>query len=362
MLKIGDLILSSPLILAPLSGISDLPFRMMNRQFGCELAFLEMISASALVNKSKKTDAMLTTAQCDKPLGIQLLGGDPLVLKKALEIIQGYNFDVININAACPVGKVTRRGKGAGLLREPRKLQDLLETAVGCSKAPVTVKIRTGWDEISINAKDIALRARDAGIKALFIHGRTKVQGYSGRVDYRIIGEIKKALDIPVIASGDVLSPELAKKMFDETGCDGIVMARGTLGNPWIFRETAAFLNTGSLHKRPGLQELCSAMLAHLQLCADYYGERKGTIVFRKFFAWYARGLSETRELKEKAFHAETMEQLTAIIKEACILRPGRIQLKNEIHFDRSVQGEDGDAHCSSCMPARLSQNVKYEI
>ncbi len=326
MLKIGNLKLSSPFILAPLAGISDLPFRLINRSFGCELAFVEMISARALVYKSKKTEAMLATVSCDKPLGVQLLGSDPYTIKTALDIIGKYNFDVININAACPVGKVTARGEGAGLLREPNKLQELLKLVVTAAIAPVTIKIRTGWDETSVNARDVALRARDAGIQGLFIHGRTKVQGYRGRVDYRIIGEVKEALDIPVIASGDILSPELAKKMFDETGCDGIVMARGALGNPWIFRETAAFLNTGAVQQHPSLHEVCTTMLTHLRLCADHCGDRVGTILFRKFFAWYTRGLSETRLLKDKAFRAESVEQMTAIIESACADKPGRLQ------------------------------------
>jgi len=322
-LKIGNLKLLSPFILAPLSGISDLPFRLINRLFGCELAFLEMISACALVNKNKKTGTMLSTVPCDRPLGIQLLASDAGILKRALEITDKYEFDVVNINAACPVGKVTRRGEGAGLLREPRKLQELLKAAVNYSTAPVTVKIRTGWDQTSINVKDIALSARDAGIQGLFIHGRTKAQGYCGKVDYGVIGEIRNSIDIPVIASGDILSPELAKKMIDETGCDGIVMARGALGNPWIFRETAAFLKTGVVPQHPALYEIRSTMLTHLQLCSRYYGERKGTMIFRKFFAWYMRGFSKTRPLREKAFRSGTIDQMISIIEEACNEKAG---------------------------------------
>ncbi|MBF0559466.1 MAG: tRNA dihydrouridine synthase DusB [Nitrospirae bacterium] len=324
-LKIGNLRLLSPFILAPLSGISDLPFRLINRSFGCELAFLEMISARALVSKSRKTGEMLLSVPYDRPLGVQLLANDPDILEKALEITDAYKFDVVNINAACPVGKVTRRGEGAGLLREPRKLQELLKAAVKCSTAPVTVKIRTGWDESSINAKDVALSARDAGVQGLFIHGRTAAQGYSGKTDYRIIGEIKNSIDVPVIASGDILSPELAKKMFDETGCDGIVMARGALGNPWIFRQTAAFLKTWKADQHPGLAEIRATMLTHLQLCSDYYGEDNGTIIFRKFFAWYMRGLPETRPLREKAFHAKTTDQMVSVIDAACTEKTGRL-------------------------------------
>jgi len=315
--KIGNLNLSSPFILAPLAGISDMPFRLVNRSMGCELAFIEMISARALVCKNKKTEAMLSVGTDEKPLGIQLLGSDPLIMRQALKIVERYRFDIININAACPVSKVTVRGEGAGLLKDPVKLQKLLKAVVPGTVAPVTIKIRTGWDGLSINAKDIALRARDAGIQGIFIHGRTKAQGYGGKVDYRTIGEVKDALDIPVIASGDILSPVLAKKMFDETGCDGIVIARGALGNPWIFRETAAFLNTGAVQQHPSHYEVRSTMLSHLRLCTDYYGGRVGTIIFRKFFAWYTRGLPETRPLKGKAFRAETPEQMKAIIEEA---------------------------------------------
>jgi tRNA-dihydrouridine synthase B len=317
-MKIGDLTLPSSLILAPMAGITDLPFRLLNRSFGCNLAFLEMISARALVYNSRKTGEMLATAPDDRPLGIQLLGNDPDVLRKALKIVDKYNFSIININAACPVSKVTSRGEGAGLLKNPDKLQEILKAVVTGTASPVTVKIRTGWDEASINAKDVALLARDAGVKGLFIHGRTKAQGYSGNVDYRIIREVKAALDIPVIASGDILSPQLAKKMFDETGCDGIVIARGALGNPWIFRETEVFLKTDIVQERPRPDEVCSTMLHHFNLCVDHFGERKGTIIFRKFFAWYAKGLPETRSLREKAFHAETAEQMKSIIAQAC--------------------------------------------
>jgi len=320
-LKIGDITVDSGCILAPMAGISDLPFRMINRSFGCEFAFAEMISARSLVYRSEKTMAMLSSTPADKPLGVQLLGDDPGVLQRAMDKLREHNFALIDLNAACPVKKVTGKGEGAGLLKEPRKLGKLLEVMVNHADVPVTVKIRAGWDETTINAGDVARAAEDAGVKGLFIHGRTRAQGYRGKVDYEIISSVKKSLRIPVIASGDALSPQLIKRMFDETGCDGVTIARGSLGNPWIFREAAAFLKEGALSRRPGIDEIADTMTRHLLSCAGAYGETVGTILFRKFFAWYTRGIPEIKPLKEKAFRAKTEAEMRETIEELCVGR-----------------------------------------
>jgi tRNA-dihydrouridine synthase B len=317
MLKIGNLTLSSKCILAPLAGISDLPFRLINRSLGCEFAFTEMINARALVYQNKVTqEKMLASLPADRPLGVQLLGSDPEVLSKALGMLPKYAFDLIDFNAACPVPKVTCRGEGASLLKEPQKLRDLLKVLVKNASVPVTVKIRHGWDDTSINAREVALYAQDAGIHGLFIHGRTRDQGYSGNVDYQVIREVKEAITIPVIASGDTLSPQLIKKMFDETGCDGVAIARGALGNPWIFKETFEFLRTGTIYQKPEMHELVDTMLNHLNLTINFHGESMGTMVFRKFFNWYTKGLFGIRPLRWRAFQAKTKNQMTEIIKE----------------------------------------------
>ncbi len=317
MLKIGNITFSSKLILAPLSGISDLPFRIINRFFGCKFAFSEMISCRALVSRNKKTLDMLSTIPSDRPLGIQLLGNDTEFIRGALEVLKEYDiFDIIDFNAACPVSKVTNRGEGASLLKEPRRLSELLKVLVENSKVPVTVKIRSGWDEACINARDAALYAQDSGIKGLFIHGRTREQGYKGEVDYQVIREVKKALAIPVIASGDVLSPQLIKKMFDETGCDGVVIARGALGNPWIFKDAEEFMRSGMIPQRRCRDEIVNTMLTHLNLCSDYHGETIGIKLFRKFFVWYTKGLKDIKPLREKAFHAKTKDQMMGTINE----------------------------------------------
>lgn len=317
MLKIGSLKLNSNLILAPMAGISDVPFRMLNRAFGCELAFVEMINARSAGNKSRKTRQMLTAPGPDRPLGVQLLGCEKKFVEKAMGIIEAYKFDILDFNAACPVKKVVRRGEGAGLLREPKKLTTLLKEVVKRTRLPVTVKIRTGWDSASVNAVEVARRCRDAGAAAIFIHGRTKDQGYAGTVDYGAIAAVKKAMEIPVVASGDILSPTLAKKMFDQTGCDGILLARGALGNPWLFKQISQYLESGKTDFFPDAGRLRSTMHEHLDMCVDYYGEGVGVMIFRKFFAWYTKGLHKIRPLRERSSRAKTREQMRQIIRES---------------------------------------------
>jgi tRNA-dihydrouridine synthase B len=299
-----------------MAGITDLPFRMICRRYGCELAFVEMTSAKALVYENRKTEKMVATRPEDRPLGIQLLGTDQEFILRALDIIRKYGYDIIDFNAACPVTKVTSKGEGSGMMKEPRKLGLLLKAIVDHTDTPVTVKIRAGWNERSVNAREVALYAQDAGIKGLFIHGRTREQGYSGRVDYNVIREVKEALDIPVIGSGDVFSPLHVKKMLDETGCDGVAIARGSFGNPWIFRETAGFLEDGVIPPRPDIQEVADIMADHLKSIVSYHGQVTAPVVFRKLFAWYIKGFRDVKTLKERAFKAKTTDEMLALITE----------------------------------------------
>ncbi len=314
MLKIGNLKLKSNLILAPMAGITDLPFRMLCRRFGAELTFVEMINCRSISHKSRKTRHMLSTLAKDKPLGIQILGCEEKYILKALEVLKTYKFDIMDFNAACPAKKVVRRGEGAALLKEPRKLNKILKLVVKNSQIPVTVKIRLGWDKDSINAREVALYAQDAGVSGLFIHGRTKTQEYGGNVDYDIIARVKKALGIPVIASGDVFTAQLAKKMLSETNCDGLVIARGSFGNPWIFKEIKEFLKTGEVLLKPARAKVIKIMLEHLDASIAFYEERNGVILFRKFFAWYTKGVRNIRPLREKSSRAKTREEMAGLI------------------------------------------------
>ena len=317
MLKIGKLKLKSNLILSPMAGITDLPFRMLCRRFGVEMAFVEMINCRSISHKNRRTKQMLASLPKDKPLGIQILGCEEQYILRALEVLRGVEFDLLDFNAACPSKKVVRRGEGSGLLQDPKKFAKILKLVVKNAWLPVSVKIRAGWDKDSVNAKEIALIAQDCGVNAIFLHGRTKTQGYSGQVDYDIIREVKKVLDIPLIASGDVFSGLLAKKMFDETGCDGLAVARGSLGNPWIFKEIKEYLKSGKIVSRPKEKEIAKVLREHLDSSLDFYGEKNGVVIFRKFYIWYTKGLCKVRRLREQSSRASTRLEVEKIIQEA---------------------------------------------
>ncbi|MFC1514470.1 tRNA dihydrouridine synthase DusB [Candidatus Omnitrophota bacterium] len=313
-LKLGSLSLSSPVVLAPMAGISSYPFRKINRKMGLELAYFEMISARALSHRSKRTAAMLRSAGDDHPLGIQLLGKAEQYFLKALERLNAYRFDTLDLNAACPQKMITSNGKGAALLKDPRKLNSLLRAIVKNTSKPVTLKMRLGWDNAK-NAVHIALGAEDTGVSAIYIHGRTRMQGYRTGVDYRSIAKVKKKLTIPVIASGDILSAQLAKKMLDETGVDAVAVARGALGNPWIFKEIHELIKNNRLLPRPGIDEIKSLMKEHLDLCVTFYGEKTGAVNFKKFFIWYSRGLSGVRPLRAKIAQVKNKNEMYSLIE-----------------------------------------------
>lgn len=321
MVTIGDLRLSSRFILAPLAGISDLPYRLLNRRFGCELAFVEMINVRCLSHKSRKTRGMLQSDGRDRPLGVQILGCEPAFIERGLDVLERYEFDLLDFNAACPEKKVVRRGEGASLLRDPEKLHRLLKLVVRRTKVPVTVKIRAGWDNLSVNAREVALRCEDAGVKAVFIHGRTRQQLYSGKVDYKVIAEVKKAVSVPVVGSGDIFSAPLAEKMFAETGCDAVTVARGSLGNPWIFAELASY-SGARLFPRPDAGEIGRVMTGHLDSCVSFYGEKTAVILFRKFFGWYTKGFRGVRPVREKVSRIRTRDGMAGLIKDFCLLQP----------------------------------------
>ncbi len=326
MLKIGNLDPVSPLVLAPLAGITDLPLRMINRGFGRCLAFTSMISARSLAWSNIKTEKMLQTEAGDRPLGVQLLGADAEILLRAVRKLEGLPFDILDFNAACPVPKVVRKGEGASLMKDTKKIHRLVKVLVENSPVPVTVKLRAGWDNSSRNAREAALSAQDAGASAVFIHGRTRAQEYRDKVSYTAIREVVESLSIPVIGSGDALSPLLIKKMFEDTGCDGVALARGILGNPWLIKEAFAMLAGLEIPGRPSPGEVTSVMRKHLELCCSFHGDMLGAKLFRKFFSWYSKGFFNIKPLRVRSFAAVSCREMKAIIDEMDLfdMEPGR--------------------------------------
>jgi len=322
MLKIAHLKIDPPVILAPMAGITDLAFRLTCRKFGAPFTFVEMINCRSLSYKSRKTKEMLRGAPSDCPLGAQLLGSELQYILKGLEIMQSFPVDLIDFNAACPVKKVTCRGEGAALMKTPKKLNKILKAMVEHSRLPVTVKIRTGWDKDSVNAREVAVACEDAGISALFIHGRHKEQKYSGEIDYKTIAKVKKAVRIPVVGSGNIWNVSQVKKMLEETGCDGIAVARGALGNPWIFREIIEFFGKGGIFKRPTLEEVVQIFLEHLDRTIELYNERKAVLIFRKYLGWYFKGVRNVRLIRQKADQVKTKQDIINVLIAAQIIDP----------------------------------------
>jgi len=299
-MKIGNLQLKNTIFLAPLAGITDLPFRTIVRSFGCGLAYTEMISAVGLVRKADKTLRYLASTPLDRPLGIQIFGNDPQVIAEAVKIAEQHGADLIDFNMGCPVKKVTKAGAGSALMKEPQLAAAIMRAARKATGLPFTVKIRSGWSGRQVNALEIGKIAEDAGCDAVTLHPRTADQGYSGRANWNLLAELKGKITIPVIGSGDIRRPQDAARMFQETGCDGAMIGRGALGNPWLIAETLSFLE-GSPFSSPTLAQREAIIVRHLNLASDFYGEQAGVRDFRKHLLWYTKGLTGGARFREAA-------------------------------------------------------------
>ena len=313
-LKIGNVLLENIYILGPMAGVTDLPFRLLCKEQGAGLLCMEMVSAKAILYNNKNTESLLEIHPEETPVSLQLFGSDPKIVSEMAKRIEERPFSILDINMGCPVPKVVRNGEGSALMKDPKLVYELVHGVVRAIRKPVTVKIRKGFDEEHVNAVEIARIAEEAGAAAIAVHGRTREQYYSGRADWEIIRQVKEAVQIPVIGNGDVTSGERAAALREQTGCDGVMIARGAQGNPWIFSELLAYEETGAFPPRPDIDEIRSTMLRHARLQIEYKGNYLGIREMRKHVAWYTKGLRGAARLREQINRVESYEELEELL------------------------------------------------
>jgi len=311
---IRDILKQNPLVLAPMAGITDFPFRMICRELGAGLVFSEMVSVEALIREHKRTHSMLRTDPAERPVVFQIFGSKPASMAEAAHIVSQMEVDFIDINMGCPVPKILKSGAGSALLRDIGLAKEVMAAVVNASKVPVTVKIRLGWDAKSIVAVDLALAAESTGIAAVSVHGRTKAQAFSGHADWSMIKTVKESVGIPVIGNGDVRSAPDARRMLNETGCDGVMIGRAIQGNPWIFREAKQFLETGVVPPPPSPEERKAVMLRHLAEMVRLIGKNRGVCEMRKHLCWYTKGLQGGAEFRTMINHLTGTEEVKQAI------------------------------------------------
>ena len=313
-LKIGNVELENRYILGPMAGVTDLPFRLLCREQGAGLLCMEMVSAKAIYYNNRNTESLLEIHPDEQPVSLQLFGSDPAIMSEMAKRIEERPFAILDINMGCPVPKVVKNGEGSALMKNPKLVYEIVSAIVKAISKPVTVKIRKGFDDDHVNAVEIAKIIEEAGAAAVAVHGRTREQYYSGKADWDIIRQVKEAVSIPVIGNGDVTSPQNADELVKQTGCDGIMIARGAQGNPWIFSEMIHWEETGELPPRPDKDEVREMMLRHARLQLEYKGEFSGIREMRKHVAWYTKGLKGAARLREKVNSVESLEELENLL------------------------------------------------
>ncbi|MDD6212103.1 MAG: tRNA dihydrouridine synthase DusB [Clostridiales bacterium] len=304
-----------PVFLAPMAGVTDLAYRLLCKEQGCDVMCTEMISAKALYYKNKNTKELLMREPEETPLAVQLFGSEPELMAEMAAAIED-SFEIIDVNMGCPVPKVVNNGEGSALMKDPHKVTEIVTAMCRKLKKPLTVKIRKGFDENSVNAVEIARRIEAAGAAAIAVHGRTRSQYYAGKADWDIIRQVKEAVKIPVIGNGDIFQAEDAIRMVRETGCDGVMVARGAKGNPWLFHEIRTYWDTGRLPEKPGRREICDMILRHGQLQIQYKGENVAMREMRKHVAWYTAGAPHSSGLRARCNTLSTYEELRQLMEE----------------------------------------------
>ena len=315
-LQIGKVTLENNLILAPMAGVSDLPFRLLCREQGAGLVCMEMVSAKAIMYKNRNTEELLTIDPKEHPVSLQLFGSDPDIISEIAKQIEERPFDILDLNMGCPVPKVVNNGDGSALMKNPRLAGEIIEKTARAIKKPLTVKIRKGFDDAHVNAVELAHIAQESGAAAVAVHGRTREQYYAGHADWDIIRQVKEAVSIPVIGNGDIRTPEDVAAMAEQTGCDGYMIARGAEGNPWIFRQILHYFDTGEHLARPDFSEVTEMLLRHAKMQIDCKGDYTGIREIRKHAAWYTAGYRNSSKLRGRINEVENYEQLEALFRE----------------------------------------------
>lgn len=313
-MKIGNIEIENCLALGPMAGVTDLPFRLLCKEMGCNMLYTEMVSAKAILYKNKNTKELLNIDKNEHPVGVQLFGSDPDIMAQIAAQVEEEECDFIDINMGCPVPKIVNNGEGSALLKQPKLVEEILTKMVKAVNKPVTVKIRKGFENGTVYAVEIAKIAESCGVSAIAVHGRTREQYYSGKADWDVIKDVKKAVKIPVIGNGDIFSAEDAKAMKEYTGCDGLMVARGARGNPWIFREIKEYLENGNVIDKPTINDIREMIIRHAKMLVNYKGEYTGIREMRKHIAWYTAGLPHSAELRRMCNQIETMENLVETV------------------------------------------------